>query len=968
MRQIVATARKELSGYFGSPMALIFIGAFLAAALFTFFWVDTFFARGVADVRPLFRWMPLLTMFLVAALTMRQWSEEQHSGTLEILLTLPVSPLKLVLGKFLAVLALVSVALALTIFLPITVALLGDLDWGPVIGGYLASVLLASAYAAIGLFVSSRTNNQIVSLILSVLVCGVFYLVGSAGVTDFVGGSAGAILRAIGSGSRFTSIERGVIDLRDLAYYLSLSGVFLALNVASINAVRWGAGPRTQPTRRAVVLTTALVVANLILVNVWLYPLARLRVDLTGQREYTLSPATRDLLDGLQEPLLVRGYFSERTHPLLAPLVPRVGDMLREYQLASRGKMELDLIDPAKAPELEAEANQVYGIRPTPFQVSGRYEESIINSYFSILIQYGDQNAVLGFGDLIEVEPRRDGTVDVQLRNLEYDLTSAIRKTVYGFQSVDAVLAALSEPARLTLYVTQATLPADLAEVPATIERVSTEISTESGGKFEFSTVDPDQPGSPTSRQDLYELYGLQPLAVSFFSEESYLLYMVLNAGDQAEVIYPSGASEADIRGAIESGLKRGSTGFLQVVALWTPPDEPAVDEYGQQQAPISSWNELYGALRQEYEVRVADLTSGQVETDVDVLVLVAPQGMTDVERFAVDQYLMRGGAVVVAAGNFALTVDQYVGGLGLKPLEGGLREMLASYGIDIEQSLVLDPQNEPFPVTVNRSVGDLQVQELQAMDYPFFVDVRPDGMSGDNAIVSNLPAVTMNWSSPLRVDEATDAAMQVDVLLKSSDESWTQVNTLIQPDFELYPEAGFPVSQQRQSSVLGVAVQGVFGSFFSGQPSPLDQTAGEAGDGAPAQMGPRPARIDVSPGTSRLVVLGSAEFVDDIVLEISSQLGADRYLNSLRLVQNAVAWATEDADLLAIRARGTSTRVLAPLAEGAQTVWETANYVMALLALAGVGAYWAARRRNEEPMDLVPREDLGAAVGEVLQ
>jgi ABC-2 type transport system permease protein len=110
-----------LRGYFGSPMALIFIGAFLAVTLFSFFWVDTFFARGIADVRPLFRWMPVLMIFLVAALTMRQWSEEQRAGTLEVLLTLPVSRTQLVIGKFLAVMALSRIALALTFFLPITV-------------------------------------------------------------------------------------------------------------------------------------------------------------------------------------------------------------------------------------------------------------------------------------------------------------------------------------------------------------------------------------------------------------------------------------------------------------------------------------------------------------------------------------------------------------------------------------------------------------------------------------------------------------------------------------------------------------------------------------------------------------------------------------------------------------------------------------------------------------------------------
>src|SRR5512139_2031523 len=225
MKQALSITRKELSAYFGSPMALIFVGVFLAVTLFAFFWVDTFFARGIADVRPLFRWMPILMIFLVAALTMRQWSEEQRSGTLEVLLTLPVSKIQLVLGKFLAVMALVALGLALTAVLPITVSLLGPLDWGPVIGGYLAALLMASAYTAIGLFVSSRTDNQLVALILTVIVSGFFYLIGSSGVTEFAPAQLGDILRALGAASRFESIERGVIDLRDLLYYVGIAGI-----------------------------------------------------------------------------------------------------------------------------------------------------------------------------------------------------------------------------------------------------------------------------------------------------------------------------------------------------------------------------------------------------------------------------------------------------------------------------------------------------------------------------------------------------------------------------------------------------------------------------------------------------------------------------------------------------------------------------------------------------------------------
>jgi len=951
MKQSLSITRKELEGYFGSPMALIFVGAFLAVTLFSFFWVDTFFARGIADVRPLFRWMPVLLIFLVAALTMRQWSEEQRSGTLEVLLTLPVSPIQLIVGKFLAVMTLVIVALALTIFLPITVSLLGNLDWGPVIGGYLAAILLAAAYAAIGLFVSSRTDNQIVSLILTVLLGGIFYLAGSSGVTDFVGDRFGEILRAIGSGSRFESILRGVIDLRDLLYYLSLTGVFLALNVASLDSKKWSTGERTLPHRRSVVLTTVLVALNLVMFNVWVFPLHGLRLDLTAQHEYTLSQTTRDLLSNLQEPLLIRGYFSEKTHPLLAPLVPRIRDMLKEYEVASGGKVQLDIVDPAKYPDKEAEANQVYGIRPSPFQVAGRYETSIINSYFDILIRYGDQNVVLDFRDLIEVEAGRD-TIDVHLRNLEYDLTSSIKKVVYGFQSVDSVLATMNEPAQLTLYITPDTLPEWLADVPGTIEKVEQEIAGKSNGKFAYTVVNPDAPDSPVTRQELYDNYGLQPFAVSLFSNDSYYLHMVLQVGDQAQVVYPSGdLTEADVREAIESALKRTASGFLQVVGLWTPPAEPTQNAYGQMQQPLSSWQQLSESLRQEYEVRSVDLSTGQVPADVDVLVIVAPQGMTDKERFAIDQYLMRGGSVIVAAGNYAITLDQLGGGLALKPLENGLQEMLASYGIQVENSLVLDPQNEQFPVQVSRKVGNFQVQEIQAIEYPFFVDIRSDGMASDSPLVSNLPAVTLNWVSPVTVDEEKSADRQVTTLLQSSPASWTQVDANIQPDFDTYPDLGFPVGDDKQSYPLAVAVQGSFGSFFKGKPSPFGEGATE--ETPPLPGGGGGGTIEVSPDTARLIVVGSAEFVDDVVFDISSRLTRDRYLNSLKLVQNSVAWATEDLDLLDIRARGAYVRVLKPLTEREQSFWESANYIVALVSLVVIGVVWSARRKNEQPLQL---------------
>ncbi len=969
MKQTLSITRKELSAYFGSPMALLFVGVFLAATLFAFFWVDTFFARGIADVRPLFRWMPILLIFLVAALTMRQWSEEQRSGTLEVLLTLPVSKVQLVVGKFLAVLALVAVALALTLFLPISVSFMGNLDWGPVMGGYLAALLMAAAYAAIGLFISSRTDNQIVSLILTVLVCGLFYLVGTSGVTDFVGRGLGQVFSALGAGSRFESIQRGVIDLRDLVYYLTLAGIFLVLNVVALDRKRWSIGVATAGYRRSVTLTSALLVTNLVAANVWLYPLSGLRLDLTSQREYSLSGTTKTLLQGLSEPLTIRAYVSEKTHPLLAPLAPQLADLLREYEIAGRGKVVAEVVDPASVPDIEVEANQTYGIQPSTFQVAGRYESSVINAYFDVLVRYGDQSEVLNFQDLIEVQSLRDGTVDVHFRNLEYDLTRAIKKAVYGFQSVDTLLASLPNPVRLTLYATPKTVPAELQAASETIAKVAQEMAGKSGGKLTFETVDPDAAGARVSRQQLLDTYKLRPIAVSLFSDQSYYLDMVLTSAaseggkETWQLVTPSGdLSEANVRTAIESALKRSSTGFLKVVGLWTPPTAATQDMYGQTQQALRTWQYLRQQLAQDYTVQTVDLSGGQVPPEVDVLVLVSPQNFDDKMKFAVDQYLMRGGAVVVAAGNYEVSYDQYVGNLTLTPIEGGLNDMLAHYGVTVENKLVMDTQNEPFPVQVARKVGNMTVNEVQAVNYPFFVDVRSNGMDQTSPIVSKLSAITLNWASPLTVDEAKNKNRQVSVLLKSTANSWLRTDSNIQPDMQTYPNAGFAAEGERGAQTLAVSLQGVFDSYFAGKPSPLAQASAQSAQSAQDAATPTPApqtsgTLEASSDAARLVVVGSGDFLTDIVFRISASLSADRYRNSLQFVQNAVDWSVEDLDLLGIRSRGQTTRVLAPMSEAQQRTWEIVNYGLALAALIGIGVLWNVRRRNERPMTLAAAE-----------
>jgi ABC-2 type transport system permease protein len=379
---------------------------------------------------------------------------------------------------------------------------------------------------------------------------------------------------------------------------------------------------------------------------------------------------------------------------------------------------------------------------------------------------------------------------------------------------------------------------------------------------------------------------------------------------------------------------------------------------FGQQQAPLASWQSIQDHLSQEYTVRTVDLSTGQPPTDVDALLVVMPQNMTDKERFAIDQYLMRGGSVIVAAGNYALSLDPFTQGLTTQPVENGLRDMLLHYGVDVQQSMVLDEQNQPFPMPRVRDVGGFQVQEIQALNFPFFVDVRPDGMERNQPIVAGLPAVTLSFVSPVVLDAAKNEGRESAVIMRSSPSSWLRTNPDISPNLELYPERGYPVEGEMQSYPLAVAVQGQFESFFKDKPSPFVAEAGATDPQAtPTPTGPQAdiSALTTSPTAARLIVIGSGEFLDDFVLRLSSQIIQDRVLNNLQFAQNAVDYAVEDTDLLSIRARGTYTRLLEPLTEDEQSTWEIGNYIVALLALLLIGGGWSFLRRNEQPMELTP-------------
>lgn len=242
MRQFLSITKRELISYFATPVAYVFITIFLLlSGLFTFY-LGNFFEIGQASLGSFFEWHPWLYLFLVPAITMRLWSEEKKSGTIELLTTLPVSTLNIVLGKFMAAWLFTLLALILTFPMWITVNYLGNPDNGVIMASYIGSLLMSGGYLSIGIFISSLTKNQVIAFIVSVTVCFLFTVSGLPIVLDFFSNWAGeAITDVIASFSflaNYSDISRGIIDFRTLVYFLSLIILFLYLNVITLDNSR----------------------------------------------------------------------------------------------------------------------------------------------------------------------------------------------------------------------------------------------------------------------------------------------------------------------------------------------------------------------------------------------------------------------------------------------------------------------------------------------------------------------------------------------------------------------------------------------------------------------------------------------------------------------------------------------------------------------------------------------------------
>ena len=846
---------------------------------------------------------------------MKMWNDEKRGGTIELLLTSGASNLSLLLGKFIACSFILSIAILATLIIPLLLSFIGSLDWFVVLSGYLASILIGMSYISLGLFASVLFDRQITSLLFSTTVLIIIYAVGLTSVKNTLG-DPGIFLSSISPLTHFESICRGVIDAGDLLYYVIFSLLFLLLTLNMLSKFQYKFAPEKWKEKRTAIPNQVgiLVLANLIVLFTIGSTTSFFRFDLTKDKHYTISEASINYIRKANQPILLRGYFSDATHPLLAPLVPRIEDLLKEYEIIGGGNIITDFIDPVDYPDLEREASEKYQINPTPFQFSDRYKSSVVNSYFNVLVELGEQYEVLSFDDLIQVKAISENDISVHLRNPEYDITKTIRSLIDRHESAGSVEEFIEEPISLTaIFSRDQDLPSELVSLKSIVTNYLMDIKNKKNEKFIVKVVDPAEQ-TKDFKEGLVQSLGYQPLKIVSGPSEGIWFYLSA-AVDERVIDIPLSLDldEEQIIEVVNEGIKKLLRIGKKTIGLL-----PSLNQAPSDIGISSEISQLRELLEDSYVIEeLTDLTKN-IDASVDLLLLVAPKNLSINTVFAVDQFLMRGGSVVIFSS--PLDVSSQGGNISIIPNNSGLKEWLLHHGIEIKNELVADMKNSSFPIPVDRKIGDYTIRETRLIDYPFFIDIRGDVLDSSQDINQGLDQVTVTWASPIFISDEREKD-NYRIFLNSSRDSWISDDMDIQPNFSKYPNIGFAISDEKAPINLGIIMDGGFLSYFSKPPDGFHINENESPVLAEKKF------LLNSPLSSRLILVSSNSFASDPVINLVSSSIGSRYNQPLNLVENLIDWSLEDVDLLKIRGRSQFVKTIPPLAKQVMVNIEFAIY-----------------------------------------
>ncbi len=404
-RSTWTVTRGELRGYFDHPTAYVLAVAFLGLSLFLTF--RTLYASGSASLRPFFDLLPVLFAIFIPASTMRSLAEERRGGTLEWLSSQPLRESELILGKFLGDWIFVLVTLAGSLPTAVGLLLVSDADPGIVVAQYVGAALLAAQLVALGLWASSLTRNQISAFIVAALLSFLLFLIGLPVVQIGLPPLLSGALARLSLVAHFQNVARGVVDLRDVLYFLSTAALFLVLNWAILLRGRLSHGRPDYRRLRIGALTATLLVVVVNLLGGHIHG----RLDLTRDNLFTLAPGTRQILGDLDDLVQVKLFASRELPPELQLQLRDVRDLLSDLRRVSDGNLRVEELNPDEDDAVAEEANSL-GIYPVDFNVLRDDEFQLKRAYYGLAVLYADEQEV------IPVIQRTD--------DLEFRLVSAI--------------------------------------------------------------------------------------------------------------------------------------------------------------------------------------------------------------------------------------------------------------------------------------------------------------------------------------------------------------------------------------------------------------------------------------------------------------------------------------------------------------------------------------------------------------
>lgn len=421
MKNIITIFNREIRAYFNSAIAYIFITVFFLISVGLF--MAQFFLISNADMRSFFYTLPVILCVFLPAVAMRLWAEDRKGNTLELLLTFPIKTYELVLGKFCASFLFYTISLLATVTVPIVIAILGDPDFGVIICQYLGAILVGSFFLALGIFVSGFCKDQIVSFIVAMMACFIFFILGTdftvSSIDGWIPGLGSFLRNSIGMPQHFAGFQKGVIDNRDLLYFIIGTIVFLTLNGFWLEM-------RLRPKAKTIfTITCCISIVIFTLINFIVNDIPIGRFDCTEGKIYTISKPTHKILQDLKAPVLVKLFISpsDKMPSRMKTLERDIRDKLDEFKVAAKGRFDykvfhLEAAKVSKEDEQSLEGSiQRKGIRPFQVQSVEADEVGVKLIYSAMSIAYKEKPE--------EVVPQ---ITSLNMLDLEYTLISRIRK------------------------------------------------------------------------------------------------------------------------------------------------------------------------------------------------------------------------------------------------------------------------------------------------------------------------------------------------------------------------------------------------------------------------------------------------------------------------------------------------------------------------------------------------------------